>query len=184
MKHVITTPLTDEKVKEMKAGDTVLINGVIYSARDAAHKRMTEALERGEKLPFTIEGAIVYYLGPTPAPSTRAIGSAGPTTASRMDKYTPALLDLGLKGMVAKGRRSGAVKDSIRKNGAVYMAAIGGAGALLSQCIKEAEVIAYDDLGPEAVRKLVVEDFPAIVIADSDGNDLYETAAEQWRIED
>ncbi|MBO4288654.1 MAG: Fe-S-containing hydro-lyase [Lachnospiraceae bacterium] len=184
MKHNITTPLTEEVVKQLKAGDTVSITGVIYSARDAAHKRMIEALERGEELPLPIEGAILYYLGPTPAPEGRAIGSAGPTTASRMDKYTPQLLKLGLKGMVAKGRRSQAVKDAIRENNAVYMAAIGGAGALLSKCIKEAEVIAYDDLGPEAIRKMRVEDFPAVVIADCEGNDLYETAAAEYEIKD
>ena len=184
MKHNITTPLTEEVVKQLKAGDTVSITGVIYSARDAAHKRMIEALERGEKLPLPIEGAILYYLGPTPAPEGRAIGSAGPTTASRMDKYTPQLLQLGLKGMVAKGRRSQAVKDAIKENQAVYMAAIGGAGALLSKCIKEAEVIAYDDLGPEAIRKMTVEDFPAVVIVDCEGNDLYETAAKEYEITD
>lgn len=184
MKHNITTPLTEEVVKQLKAGDTVSITGVIYSARDAAHKRMIEALERGEKLPLPIEGAILYYLGPTPAPEGRAIGSAGPTTASRMDKYTPQLLQLGLKGMVAKGRRSQAVKDAIKENKAVYMAAIGGAGALLSKCIKEAEVIAYDDLGPEAIRRMVVEDFPAVVIADCEGNDLYETAAAEYEIKE
>ena len=184
MKHYITTPLTEEVTEQMKAGDIVSITGVIYSARDAAHKRMIEALERGEELPLPIEGAILYYLGPTPAPEGRAIGSAGPTTASRMDKYTPQLLKLGLKGMVAKGRRSQAVKDAIRENTAVYMAAIGGAGALLSQCIKEAEVIAYDDLGPEAIRKMRVEDFPAVVIADCHGNDLYETAATAYEIKD
>ncbi len=184
MKHNITTPLTEEVVKQLKAGDTVSITGVIYSARDAAHKRMIEALERGEKLPLPIEGAILYYLGPTPAPEGRAIGSAGPTTASRMDKYTPQLLQLGLKGMVAKGRRSQAVKDAIKENQAVYMAAIGGAGALLSKCIKEAEVIAYDDLGPEAIRRMVVEDFPAVVIADCEGNDLYETAAAEYEIKE
>ena len=184
MKHNITTPLTEEVVKQLKAGDTVSITGVIYSARDAAHKRMIEALERGEKLPLPIEGAILYYLGPTPAPEGRAIGSAGPTTASRMDKYTPQLLELGLKGMVAKGRRSQAVKDAIKENKAVYMAAIGGAGALLSKCIKEAEVIAYDDLGPEAIRRMVVEDFPAVVIADCEGNDLYETAAAEYEIKE
>ena len=184
MKHNITTPLTEEVVKQLKAGDTVSITGVIYSARDAAHKRMIEALERGEKLPLPIEGAILYYLGPTPAPEGRAIGSAGPTTASRMDKYTPQLLELGLKGMVAKGRRIQAVKDAIKENKAVYMAAIGGAGALLSKCIKEAEVIAYDDLGPEAIRRMVVEDFPAVVIADCEGNDLYETAAAEYEIKE
>ena len=184
MKHNITTPLTEEVVKQLKAGDTVSITGVIYSARDAAHKRMIEALERGEELPLPIEGAILYYLGPTPAPEGRAIGSAGPTTASRMDKYTPQLLQLGLKGMVAKGRRSAAVKEAIKENKAVYMAAIGGAGALLSKCIKEAEVIAYDDLGPEAIRKMRVEDFPAVVIVDCEGSDLYETAAAEYEIKD
>lgn len=181
MKHNITTPLTEEVVKQLKAGDTVSITGVIYSARDAAHKRMIEALERGEKLPLPIEGAILYYLGPTPAPEGRAIGSAGPTTASRMDKYTPELLDLGLAGMIGKGKRSEAVKEAIVRNSAVYFAAIGGAGALLSKAIVSSEVIAYDDLGTEAIRKLTVKDFPAIVVIDSNGDNLYESAVLTYR---
>lgn len=183
MKHYLTTPLTEETVKKLKAGDTVSITGIIYSARDAAHKRMIETLESGGELPLPIEGAVLYYLGPTPAPPGRAIGSAGPTTASRMDRYTPKLLQLGLKGMIAKGRRNEAVKEAIKENNAVYLAAIGGAGALLSRCIKKAEVIAYDDLGPEAIRRMEVVDFPAVVIADCEGNDLYETAFKDYEIQ-
>lgn len=174
MEKHITAPLDDNTVNELKIGDYVYITGTIYTARDAAHKRMYEALERGEELPFDIEGNIIYYMGPSPAREGRPIGSAGPTTATRMDKYTPALLDLGLKGMIGKGKRRQEVKDSMKKNCAVYFAAIGGAGAILSKCITSSEVIAYDDLGTEAVRKLEVIDFPVIVVIDKDGNDLYE----------
>jgi fumarate hydratase subunit beta len=158
----------------LRAGDYVYITGTIYTARDAAHKRMAEALAAGEPLPIQMENNIIYYMGPSPARKGRPIGSAGPTTASRMDKYAPDLLDLGLKGMIGKGKRSQAVQDAIVRNGAVYFAAVGGAGALLSQRILKSEVIAYDDLGTEAIRKLYVEDFPVIVVIDSQGNNLYE----------
>ena len=170
----ITTPLTDEIIEKIHAGDVVYITGVVYCARDAAHKRMSETLEKGESLPFDIKGSVIYYLGPTPARPGNVIGSAGPTTSSRMDKYTPALLDLGLKGMIGKGRRSDQVKEEIIKNKAVYFAAAGGAGALLSERIKSSEVIAYDDLGTEAIRKMYVENFPVIAAADCYGEDVYE----------
>ena len=174
MDKYIETPLTKEKVMDLKAGDYVYITGTIYTARDAAHKRLVEALDRKEKLPFDVENQIIYYLGPTPAREGQVIGSAGPTTSSRMDKYTPALLELGLSGMIGKGKRSGEVITSISKNKAVYFAAVGGAGALLSKCIKKSEVIAYEDLGTEAIRKLRVENFPAIVVIDTEKNNLYE----------
>ena len=178
----IHTPLTKEKTRTLSAGDVVAISGTIYSARDAAHKRMTEALERGEKLPIPLEDTVLYYLGPSPARPGRPIGSAGPTTASRMDKYTPRLLDLGVTGMIAKGRRSEEVRQAICRNEAVYFAAVGGAGALLSKCIEASEVVAYDDLGTEAIRRLTVKDLPVIVVIDSRGNNLYETAAEKYRL--
>ena len=151
----------------------VYLTGTIYTARDAAHKRMEQALRAGEELPFPIEDAVIYYMGPSPAREGRPIGSAGPTTASRMDKYTPELLDLGMSAMIGKGKRSQEVRDAIVRNGAVYLAAIGGAGALLSRSIEKAEVIAYEDLGTEAVRRLTVKNFPAIVVFDSQGRDLY-----------
>ncbi len=173
----ITLPLTEEMIRSLKAGDVVSLTGIMYTARDAAHKRMADTLEKGEELPFVLQDAVIYYLGPTPAREGKVIGSAGPTTSGRMDKYTPALLALGLKGMIGKGKRSAQVKEAIQKNGAVYFAAAGGAGALLSRCIKKSEVIAYEDLGTEAVRKLYVEDFPVIVAIDSEGNDLYERAS-------
>ena len=176
--------MSDEAAKELRSGDYVYITGTIYTARDAAHKRMAEALERGESLPLNMKNNIIYYMGPSPAREGRPIGSAGPTTASRMDKYAPDLLDLGLKGMIGKGKRSQAVKDAIIRNGSVYFAAVGGAGAILSKCIKKSEVIAYDDLGTEAIRKLYVENFPAIVVIDSEGNNLYETAIKEYRNED
>ena len=179
-KH-ITTPITGEVTKNLKSGDYVYITGTIYVARDAAHKRMIEALERGEELPIDIKDSTIYYMGPSPAREGRPIGSAGPTTASRMDKYAPQLLDLGLGAMVGKGKRSQAVIDAIVRNGSVYFAAVGGAGALLSKCITSAEVVAYDDLGTEAIRKLTVENFPAIVVIDSEGNNLYETAIKEYR---
>ena len=175
-KH-ITAPISDEDAKELRAGDYVYITGTIYTARDAAHKRMAEALAAGEPLPIDMKNNIIYYMGPSPAREGRPIGSAGPTTASRMDKYAPDLLDLGLKGMIGKGKRTDAVKAAIVRNGAVYFA---GAGALLSQRIKSSEVIAYDDLGTEAIRKLYVEDFPVIVVIDSEGNNLYETAIKEY----
>lgn len=184
MNKKIMAPMSDEAAKELRSGDYVYITGTIYTARDAAHKRMAEALERGESLPLNMKNNIIYYMGPSPAREGRPIGSAGPTTASRMDKYAPDLLDLGLKGMIGKGKRSQAVKDAIIRNGSVYFAAVGGAGAILSKCIKKSEVIAYDDLGTEAIRKLYVENFPAIVVIDSEGNNLYETAIKEYRNED
>ena len=183
MDRIIHAPLDPKEVRELRAGDYVYISGTIYSARDAAHKRMQEALDAGQPLPFDINGNILYYMGPSPAREGQPIGSAGPTTASRMDKYTPALLDLGLRGMIGKGKRSDAVRDAVVRNGAVYFAAVGGAGALLSKSILHAEVVAYEDLGTEAVRKLTVKDFPVIVVMDSRGNDLYKTALEQYRKE-
>lgn len=183
MNKKISAPIDRETAKSLRAGDYVKITGTIYTARDAAHKRMAETLERGEKLPIEIEGNTIYYLGPTPAREGRPIGSAGPTTSSRMDKYTPRLLDMGLVGMIGKGKRTQEVKDSIIKNGAVYFAAVGGAGALLSKKIKTSEVIAYEDLGTEAIRKLTVEDLPVIVVIDSLGNNLYETAVKEWKKE-
>lgn len=180
MERYMKAPLSAEDAKELRAGDYVYITGTVYTARDAAHKRMYEALERGEKLPLDMENNIIYYMGPSPAREGRPIGSAGPTTASRMDKYAPALLDLGLKGMIGKGKRSDAVKDAIVRNGAVYFAAVGGAGALLAQSIKSSEVIAYDDLGTEAIRKLEVENFPVIVVIDAEGNDLYQSAIKEF----
>lgn len=180
MERHIQAPMKREDVKNLKSGDYVYITGTIYTARDAAHKRMFEAIERGEQLPLEIENNIIYYMGPSPAREGRPIGSAGPTTASRMDKYAPTLLDRGLIGMIGKGKRSVAVKDAIVRNGAVYFAAVGGAGALLSKSIKASEVIAYDDLGTEAIRKLEVENFPVIVVIDSEGNNLYETSIQEY----
>lgn len=171
-KH-INVPFDSSISTTLKAGDYVYLTGTIYTARDAAHKRMYEALNNGEELPFDIINNTIYYMGPSPAREGRPIGSAGPTTASRMDKYAPSLLDLGLKGMIGKGKRNEAVHEAIIRNGAVYFAAVGGAGALLSKCITSSEVIAYDDLGTEAIRKLTVKDFPVIVVIDSEGNDLY-----------
>ncbi len=173
--------MSKEDAKSLRSGDYVYLTGTIYTARDAAHKRMQEALDRGEALPLDVKDNVIYYMGPSPAREGRPIGSAGPTTASRMDKYAPALLDLGLIGMIGKGKRSQAVKDAIVRNGAVYFAAVGGAGALLSKSILSSEVIAYDDLGTEAIRKLAVKDFPVIVVIDSEGNDLYETAILAYR---
>lgn len=181
MDREIQAPVSRETAGMLRAGDYVKITGTIYTARDAAHKRMTETLERGESLPFDIAGETIYYLGPTPAREGRPIGSAGPTTSSRMDKYTPRLLDLGLVGMIGKGKRTEEVTDAIVRNGGVYFAAVGGAGALLSKCILSSEIVAYEDLGTEAIRKLTVKDFPVIVVIDSQGNDLYKTAAEAWR---
>ncbi len=181
MDKYITAPFSAEDVADLRAGDYVYLTGTLYTARDAAHKRMYEALQKGEKLPLDVMDNVIYYMGPSPAREGRPIGSAGPTTASRMDKYAPALLDLGLKGMVGKGKRSPEVKAAIVRNGAVYFAAVGGAGALLSKAIVESEVIAYDDLGTEAIRKLRVERFPVIVVIDSQGNNLYETAIKEYR---
>ena len=176
MDRYITTPLTREKAEALKAGDMVYITGTLYTARDAAHRRMAEALSEGRELPFPLKDSIVYYMGPSPAREGRPIGSAGPTTASRMDRYTPELLDLGMTGMIGKGRRSAEVHEAVIRNGAVYFAAIGGAGALLSKAITASETVAYEDLGTEAVRKLTVKDFPVIVVLDSRGNDLYKNA--------
>lgn len=180
MEKYISVPFSSGDATELAAGDYVYLTGVIYTARDAAHKRMQEALERGEQLPLDMRNNVIYYMGPSPARPGRVIGSAGPTTANRMDRYAPSLLDLGLKGMIGKGRRTQEVKDAVVRNGAVYFAAVGGAGALLSRSIISSEVIAYDDLGTEAIRKLEVKDFPVIVVMDSRGNDLYETAVEKY----
>lgn len=179
MDKYITSPINKEDINSLKAGDYVYISGTIYTARDAAHKRMYDSLRNNETLPIDITNQLIYYMGPSPAREGRPIGSAGPTTASRMDKYAPRLLDLGLKGMIGKGKRSQAVQDAIVRNGAVYFAAVGGAGALLSKSIKASEVVAYDDLGTEAIRKLEVENFPVIVVIDSKGNNLYETAVKE-----
>ena len=181
MDRQIQAPLDPQEIRTLRAGDYVKITGTIYTARDAAHKRMKETLDRGEALPFSLENNVIYYMGPSPAREGRPIGSAGPTTASRMDKYAPELLDLGLKGMIGKGKRTVQVKEAIVRNGAVYFAAVGGAGALLSKKILSSEVIAYEDLGAEAIHKLEVKDFPVIVVIDSEGNNLYETAIEQYR---
>lgn len=183
MDRRITAPITKETAKTLHAGDYVYITGTIYTARDAAHKRMQETLQRGEALPLEMKENVIYYMGPSPAREGRPIGSAGPTTASRMDKYAPELLDLGLGAMIGKGKRSQEVKDAIVRNGSVYFAAVGGAGALLSKCILSSEVIAYDDLGTEAIRKLQVKDFPVIVVIDSEGNNLYETAILDYKRE-
>ena len=180
MNRHINVPMTKEKAASLKAGDYVYLTGTIYTARDAAHKRMDEALDRGEALPFDIEGSIIYYMGPSPAREGRPIGSAGPTTASRMDKYTPRLLDLGMGAMIGKGKRSKAVMDAIVCNGAVYFAAVGGAGAILSKCILSSEIVAYEDLGTEAVRRLTIQDFPVVVVMDTLGNNLYETAVKEF----
>ena len=174
MEKKITMPLTAEKTKELRAGDNVLISGVIYTGRDAAHKRLCELLAAGKELPVDVKDSIIYYVGPAPAKPGQVIGSAGPTTSYRMDAYAPALLDLGLKGMIGKGKRSPEVIEAMKRNNAVYFGAIGGAGALLAKCIKKAEVVCYEDLGAEAIRRLEVENLPAVVIIDSLGNNLYE----------
>jgi fumarate hydratase subunit beta len=178
----IKAPLDEKTVERLKAGDQVLISGVIYTARDAAHKRMVEALDKGEKLPFDIKNQVIYYMGPSPARPGHAIGSAGPTTSGRMDAYAPRLMEEGLKGMIGKGDRTVVVKDAMKKYKAVYFAAIGGAGALISKTIKKSDVIAYDELGAEAVRRLEVEDFPAAVINDIYGGDLYEEGKAKYKV--
>ena len=183
MEKHITVPFDKETAKSLKAGDYVYLTGVIYTARDAAHKRMDESLNNGDKLPIDIDGNVIYYMGPSPAREGRPIGSAGPTTATRMDKYTPRLLDMGLTGMIGKGKRQPKVKEAIVRNNAVYFAAVGGAGALLSQRILKSDVVAYDDLGTEAIRRLEVENFPVVVVIDSEGNNLYETAIKEYRKE-
>lgn len=178
----LKTPLSDEDVRRLKIGDRVLINGVIYTGRDAAHKRLSDLLKEGKELPFDIRGQIIYYVGPTPARPGQVFGSAGPTTSYRMDAYAPALIEKGLKGMIGKGMRSDAVKEAMKKHQAVYFAATGGAGALLAKKVKKAEVVAYEDLGPEAIRRLEVEDLPVIVINDVRGNDLYIEGERKYQI--
>ncbi len=180
----IITPVNNRQLLSLKAGDQVLINGVVYAARDAAHKKMVAMLDAGEELPFDIKGQIIYYVGPCPARPGQVIGSAGPTTSSRMDAYAPRLLELGLKGMIGKGYRSGAVVDAMIRNGAVYFGAIGGAGALISKSIVKEEIVAFPELGPEALRRLEVRDFPAVVIIDSQGNSLYETGVKEYKIQE
>lgn len=181
MERQIQIPLDPREIESLQSGDYVKLTGTIYTARDAAHKRMAEVLERGEELPIDMEGTIIYYMGPSPAREGRPIGSAGPTTASRMDKYAPKLLDLGMAGMIGKGKRTSEVREAIVRNGGIYFAAVGGAGALLSKRILSSEIVAYEDLGTEAIRKLEVKDFPVIVVIDSRGNNLYETAVRDWR---
>ena len=180
MKKQLQVPATKAELKDLRSGDMVYLTGTIYSARDAAHKRMMETLERGEELPISLTDNFIYYMGPSPARDGRPIGSAGPTTAGRMDKYTPTLFDLGLSAVIGKGKRSKEVVDALVKNGGVYFAAIGGAGALLSKAITSAEVVAYNDLGTEAIHKLEVKDFPVIVVIDSCGNNLYESAIKEF----
>lgn len=180
MAKKIRLPLTHEKARELRAGESCLLTGVIYTARDAAHKRLCELVEKGEKLPLDVKDAVIYFVGPTPAKPGQAIGSAGPTTAYRMDAYSPTLIALGQTGMIGKGKRSPEVIDAMKTHGAVYFGAIGGCGALLSKCIKKAEVIAYEDLGAEAIRRLEVEDFPVVVVIDSQGSSLYETGRKAY----
>jgi len=176
----INAPFDEETVRGLRAGDRVLLSGVVYTARDAAHKRMFEILQRGEELPVDLRGQVIYYVGPTPARPGRPIGAAGPTTAGRMDAYAPALMAYGIKGMIGKGSRDAAVKEAIRKHGAVYFAATGGAGALLAKCVRSAEIVAYEELGAEAIRRLVVEDLPVFVVNDIYGGDLYEDGVAKW----
>jgi fumarate hydratase subunit beta len=180
MEKRITTPLTEEKVRELKAGDSVLITGTIYTARDAAHKRLVELIDKGEELPINVKDAIVYYVGPTPAKPGQAIGSAGPTTSYRMDSYSPKLLELGLRGMIGKGLRGPEVIESIKQNTGVYFAAIGGAAALIGKSVVKSELVAYEDLGAEAIRKLEVVDFPVVVVIDREGNNLYEIGQKKY----
>jgi len=177
----LTTPLSDQDVEKLKIGDRILISGILYTGRDAAHKRMVDLLDSGEELPFDIRGQVIYYVGPSPPRPGYAIGAAGPTTSYRMDAYSPRLMEQGLKGMVGKGMRSREVIDAMKRYRCVYMAAVGGAGALLSKSIKKAEVIAYDDLGPEAIRRMEVENFPVILVNDIRGNDLYEEGSKKYR---
>ena len=181
MTKYMKIPATAEEIKQLRAGDYVYLTGRLYTARDAAHERMYNALKHEEELPINMDGSVIYYMGPSPAREGNVIGSAGPTTSSRMDKYTPALLDLGMKCMIGKGKRSQDVKEAIVRNGAVYFAAVGGAGALLSRSIKTSRLVSYEDLGTEAIRELEVENFPVIVVIDSDGNDLYENALEAYK---
>ncbi|MGM0652987.1 MAG: Fe-S-containing hydro-lyase [Bacillota bacterium] len=176
----IQAPLSDDDVMALKAGDTVLINGVIYTARDAAHKKLVELMDKGEELPIDLQGQFIFYVGPSPAKPGQVIGSAGPTTSGRMDAYTPKMLEKGMKACIGKGLRSQAVKDALKQHKGLYLAATGGAGALLSKKIKKSEVVAYPELGPEAIRRLEVEDFPATVVNDAHGNDLYEEGAREY----
>ncbi|HIE48055.1 TPA: Fe-S-containing hydro-lyase [Candidatus Bipolaricaulota bacterium] len=176
----IRTPLSEEVVMSLRAGDRVLLSGLIYTARDAAHKRMLQMLKRAEALPIELKGQVIYYAGPSPAPPGRPVGSIGPTTSGRMDPYTPRLLELGLKGMIGKGNRSSEVKDALKRYKAVYFGATGGAAALLAQRVKRAEVVAFEDLGPEAIRALEVEDFPLVVLNDPYGGDLYEEGTKRY----
>ena len=180
MEKRVTTPLTLEQVKDLKSGDSVLISGVIYTARDAAHKRLCELAAEGKELPFDVKNSVVYFVGPAPAKGDQVIGSAGPTTSYRMDAYSPTMIELGQTGMIGKGKRSPEVIEAMKKHGAVYFGAIGGAGAYLSRCIKKAEIVAYEDLGAEALRRLEVEDLPAFVIIDCEGNNLYETGRQEY----
>lgn len=181
MDKYIHTPITERVADELRAGDYIYLSGTIYTARDAAHKRMIETLDHGEELPIDLKDAVIYYMGPSPAREGQVIGSAGPTTAGRMDKYAPRLLDLGQKGMIGKGKCSDEVIRAVMRNHAVYFAAVGGAGAMIARCIKKSEIVCYEDLGTEAIRKLEVENFPMIVVIDSFGNNLYETAVKEYR---
>ena len=180
----LTTPLTDDAVSALEVGDKVFLSGIIYTARDAAHKRLIDLLDAGRPLPFDVRGQVIYYVGPSPARPGRIIGAAGPTTSYRMDPYAPRLMEIGLKAMIGKGKRAPAVKEALVRYRAVYLGATGGAGALIAQSIKSTEVIAYEELGPEAIRRMVVENFPAVVINDTRGNDLYEAGVKTYRIDD
>ena len=182
MEKKITLPITDEDIKNLKAGDSVLLSGSIITGRDAAHKRLYELIQKGEKLPVDIKGELIYYVGPAPAKPGYAVGPAGPTSSYRMDKYAPSLLDLGLKGMIGKGARNKEVVDAIVRNKAVYLVAIGGAAALIAKSIKSEEILCYEDLGTEAVRRYEVEEFPCIVAIDSNGNNVYETEPPKYRV--
>jgi fumarate hydratase subunit beta len=177
----VTTPLNEEVISKWRSGDKILISGIIYTGRDAAHKRLVELIDKGESLPFDVKGQIIYFVGPTPARPGRAVGSAGPTTSYRMDAYSPRLIEKGLKGMIGKGSRSKEVIEAMMKHKCVYMTAVGGAGALISRCIKSSEIIAYDDLGPEAIREMEVENLPVIVVNDTSGNDLYQEGIKKYR---
>ncbi|SDJ97087.1 Fe-S-containing hydro-lyase [Natronincola ferrireducens] len=180
MSKKISMPLTEEKLKDLKAGDSVLLTGTIYTARDAAHKRLVELIGEGKDLPFDIEDQVIYYVGPTPAKEGQPIGSAGPTTSYRMDPYTPQLLEKGLRGMIGKGKRSDAVVEAMKNFGGVYFAAIGGAAALTAKCVKSSEIVAYEDLGAEAIRRLYVEELPLVVVIDSEGNNYYQIGQQQY----
>ncbi|MFV0465787.1 MAG: Fe-S-containing hydro-lyase [Lachnospiraceae bacterium] len=182
MEYRINLPMKEKEIEELRSGDYVYLTGIVYVARDAAHKKMMEAMECGEKIPFDIKDSTIYYMGPSPARDGRVIGSAGPTTSSRMDKYTPVLLDMGLQAMIGKGKRSKEVLEGVIRNKSIYFAAVGGAGALLSKCIVESEIIAYEELGAEALLKIKVENFPVVVVLDTTGNNIYETAVNQHKI--